>query len=766
MQPPNLMPERELNPSDSELRALVHTLPVLVSKGRADGGGVDFVNKRFIDYTGLAGAAALGWGWMDAVHPVDRRRVTVCAESILTSGTSQTTEMRLRRFDGTYRWFLFDGSPLHDASGTVVGWNAIKVDVDDRKRAAEALGESVQELRLIIDSIPGHVAILNTSGQAETVNRGLLDYFGRPFEDFQFGDTSDHVHPDDLAGVIAAWVQAMSTGTMVEYEHRLRRFDGVYRWFYARGVPLRDSANQILRWYVLLTDIDDRKRAEELLRAREQQFRAILDSIPGLVALVNATSGEIELVNRGVLDYFGRSLEQLQQWTMSDSVHPDDLPRVIAAWQRAITTGEAPEWEHRLRRSDGVYRWFHLRGFPWRDSNNQLVRWYCLITDIHDRKTAEDALRRSETFLLEVQKLSRTGGWRFDVATGIVESSPEIQRAYKVQPGDDISNPEFWFGRIHADDRLRVRSTFERCVREKCGYRSDYRVVLGDGSIGYQHAIGRPVLNETGELVEFIGASMDMTDHWLAATELERASQALHDMQTKLSRAAQVATVGELAASIAHEVNQPLAAVVTNGHACLRWLSAAPPNIDKAMEAAQRIVTDGKGAGEVVHRVRSLFKRAPVEEVPLDINDIICDVLRLLEADAARRGVALAVSLESDRAPVRGDRVQLQQLVLNLVLNALDALESVADRAKQVSIRSRRAGAYAAIDVEDNGVGLDNPESVFEPFFTTKANGMGMGLAICRSIAAAHNGMLSVVRNPAYGTTFSFTVPLAADERL
>ena len=252
MQPPDLMPEGELNPSDSELRALVHTLPALVCRGRADGGGVDFVNKGFIDYTGLAGAAAFGWGWMDAVHPVDRRRVTVCAKSILTSGTSHTTEMRLRRFDG------------------------------------------------------------------------------------------------------------------------------VYRWFYARGLPLRDSANQILRWYVLLTDIDDRKRAEELLRASEQQFRAILDSIPGLVALVNATSGEIELVNRGVLDYFGRSLEQLQQWTMSDSVHPDDLPRVIAAWQRAITTGEAPEWEHRIRRSDGVYRWFQLRGFPWRDSNDQLVRWYCL----------------------------------------------------------------------------------------------------------------------------------------------------------------------------------------------------------------------------------------------------------------------------------------------------------------------------------------------------------------------------------------------------
>ena len=519
MQLLDLKPGGELSPSDAQLRAIINAMAALVWTARADGSGVDFVNKRLVDYTGLSTAQVLGWGWTDAVHPIDRSRVITCMESILASGTPQDTEMRLRRFDGTYRWFLFEGSPLHDVSGAVVGWCGVNVDVDDRKRAAEALRESVQQLRLIIDSIPGQIAILNTSGQAEMVNRGLLEYFGRPLEDFQFGDTSDHVHPDDLADVVAAWVHAMSTGTMVEYQHRLRRFDGVYRWFHVRGLPLRDDADQILRWYVLLTDIDDRKRAE-------------------------------------------------------------------------------------------------------------------------------DALRRGEAFLLEVQTLSRTGGWRFDVATGIVESSPEIQRACKIQPGDDIWNPAFWFGRIHPDDRARVHATFERCVQEKTHYRADYRVVLGDGSIRYQHAIGRPVLNEAGELVEFIGASMDMTDHWLAATELERASQALRDMQTKLSRAAQVATVGELAASIAHEVNQPLAAVVANGHACVRWLSATPPNFDKALEAAERIVKDGKDAGEVVRRVRSLFKRAVAERAPLDIGDVIRDVLRLLEADAARRSVDVAVTLQ------------------------------------------------------------------------------------------------------------------------
>jgi C4-dicarboxylate-specific signal transduction histidine kinase len=242
---------------------------------------------------------------------------------------------------------------------------------------------------------------------------------------------------------------------------------------------------------------------------------------------------------------------------------------------------------------------------------------------------------------------------------------------------------------------------------------------------------------------------------------LERASQALRDMQTKLSRAAQVATVGELAASIAHEVNQPLAAVVANGHACVRWLSASPPNFDRALEAAHRIVKDGKDAGEVVRRVRSLFKRAAAERLPLDIGDVIHDVLRLLEADAARRSVAVTVTLEPDMPTVRGDRVQLQQLVLNLMLNALDAVEPVVDRPRRLTVRSRRADVtHIVVEIVDNGVGLEDPHAVFEQFFTTKADGMGMGLAICRSIIAAHDGTLVAAPNDDFGTTFRFTLPL------
>jgi PAS domain S-box-containing protein len=624
-----------------------------------------------------------------------------------------------------------------------------------------ALTGPESQLRAIIDRVPTQIWSGRSDGTVDFLNRRWLDYTGLSAEQALGRGWTGAVHQDDHTRLLECMGSIVESGTSHETEMRLGRVDGEYRWFLFQGHPLDDGNGAIVGWCGTNTDIDDRKRAEGLLRASEEQFRAIVDSIPALIAVVNASSGEIELVNRAVLDYFGRTLEELQDWPISDSVHPDDLPRVVAAFQSAVDTGEPPAWEHRLRRSDGVYRWFHLRGFRWHDSQNRLTRWYCVITDIHDRKIAEDALRRSERFLLEVQGLSRTGGWRLDLATGMVESSPELQRAYQAQPGEDISNPEFFLSRIHPDDQARVRTLFERSVQEKIEYRADCRIIRADGSVGYQHAVGRPVPNEAGEVVEFIGAAMDMTDHWVAATELERASQTLRDMQTKLSRAAQVATVGELAASIAHEVNQPLASVVANGHACVRWLSHSPPNIAKALEAAERIVRDGKDAGEVVRRIRTLFKRTTAERVPVDIGDVIRDVVRFIEADATRRRVEVVATLEPRVPAVLGDRVQLQQLVLNLMLNALDAVDPNVDRSKRVVVRTRRGDtARVVVEIEDNGIGLDDPHAVFEPFYTTKTDGMGMGLAICRSIVTAHDGTLAVTRNDDFGTTFWFALPI------
>lgn len=635
------------------------------------------------------------------------------------------------------------------------------------------------------------------------------------------------------------------------------------------------------------------------MKMSEDRLWKMLDTIPALVWSARP-DGSAEFLNRRWLDYAGLSAERAQNWGWTAAVHPDDLNRLVDYWRSILSSGQTGEIEAQLRRFDGQYRWFLFRASPLRDESEKIVRWYGTNTDIEDRKQAEERLRRSEAFLLEAQRLSPYS-WKHDLLSGLVTCSPEMLRVYDVQPDEDYSVPEFWFNRIHPEDRKHLQEAFQRSEIEKTHCQADYRIVLPDGTIKYQHSVGYPILNESGDLMEFVGTAMDVTEQGLAKAELEKAleeierltdrlraenlalrasehelslivetipgnvwcasadggltyvnqreldyigttleamahtgwlnflhpddvqptvrawthavetgqshdvqyrlrrsdgayrwlhvlgqpmrdaegrvtrwyglvididdrkniEEALRCSQTRLSQAMQIATVGELAASIAHEINQPLAAVVATGHACLRFLSTQPPSFSKAYEAAESIVRDGKEAGEVVRRIRALFMRATVERVMLDLNDVIDEVLRLLGGETTRRRVAVETDLGKELPPVAGDRVQLQQLVLNLLLNGIEAMDPVLDRPRKLLVHSRRDSPETVlVEVRDCGVGLKDPDRVFEAFVTTKENGMGMGLAICRSIVEAHNGRLWAASGEGPGATFCFTLPL------
>ncbi|HEY0463802.1 MAG TPA: PAS domain-containing protein [Polyangiaceae bacterium] len=614
------------------------------------------------------------------------------------------------------------------------------------------------KLRALLDAIPAVIWLAGPDGKAIYIGQRWLKYTGLPHGPALEGSWASAVHPDDRERVAEYWRGLIARRVAGTIESRLRRYDGTYRWFQVNAEPLFDDAGKVTAWCGSSIDIDDRKRAEERLQSGGR-YRAMVDNIPAMVVIYSDT-GVQELQNQTALAFHGYIVEEMDEWQDTPVMHPDDVADFVNAWQRSTSTGEPLEIEMRMRRADGAYRWVRLRSIRAKDDDDGEYHWFGVGVDVHDRRTAEDDLKRSEARLLAVQRLSRTGAWRFDPAAGTLESSPEILRAHDVQPGEDPSRPQFWFDRIHPEDRPRVHAQFTRCLEERTDYRAGYRIVLPDGSIKYQYATGHPVVNDAGDLVEVVGASMDMTEHWLATTELDRASEAIRDLQIRMSRAAQVATVGELAASIAHEVNQPLAAVVANGHACLRWLAASPPNVPKALEAAERLVKDGKDAGEVIRRVRALFKKTTLEKVALDVNEVIAEVLRVLDSHPTRQQIAVETTLDPALPPLLADRVQLQQLVLNLMLNALEALESVANRTKQVSVCTKRGECDAVlIQVADNGVGIDNPHTAFEPFVTTKANGMGLGLAICKSIVSAHDGKLSAERNVGFGTTFTIALP-------
>jgi PAS domain S-box-containing protein len=265
----------------------------------------------------------------------------------------------------------------------------------------------------------------------------------------------------------------------------------------------------------------------------EESFRLIVETIPGLIAVMTL-GGEVEHVNRQVLEYFGRTIDELKQWGTSDAVHPADLPQVRAAWAHAIATGQPYEFEHRIRRCDGEYRWFQSRGLPLRNADGQIVRWYNLLTDIHARKDTEEKLRRSEAELLEAQRLSHAGSWRHELASGIFMVSPEVLRIRGVESATPLSTIDRMYSGIHPDDRSRVKDTYEAAQRRKGEFDAEYRIVLGDGTIKHLHTIGHPVLNESGDVVEYIGTGMDVTEQRHAQAALEQAFDEIKRLKDRL----------------------------------------------------------------------------------------------------------------------------------------------------------------------------------------------------------------------------------------
>jgi C4-dicarboxylate-specific signal transduction histidine kinase len=373
-----------------------------------------------------------------------------------------------------------------------------------------------------------------------------------------------------------------------------------------------------------------------------------------------------------------------------------------------------------------------------------------LITENRERMKVEASLA-------DAQRISRTGSWRWNVRTGTVQWSAEHFRIFGIDPAIEKPSYAKYLERIHPEDHFLVEQDLNQASREKRTFRHEYRIVLPDGSIRHVQSTGHPNIDETGDL-EFVGTVMDIT-------ELRRAEETLRQAQAELTRASRLRTMGELAGSIVHEINQPLAAVIGNADACLRWLDRDPPDLTEARDSIARLARDGRRVADVVKGLRALARKSGLELRNVDINDAIREVLALLRGELERGAAVLHVGLFGADRPVLGDRVQLQQVLLNLIRNGIEAMSTVTDRPRVLRISSElNEASEALVAVEDTGIGFDpaTTDRIFEPLFTTKPNGMGMGLSICRSIVEAHCGRLWASPNSAHGTTFRFTVPLAA----
>jgi signal transduction histidine kinase len=380
-----------------------------------------------------------------------------------------------------------------------------------------------------------------------------------------------------------------------------------------------------------------------------------------------------------------------------------------------------------------------------------------LRAEIANRNRVEEDLRRSEAYLAEGQRLTHTGSWHWNIASGRVYWSREHFHIFGFDPAAGEPSAETALSRVHPEDRPGLDQAVAEAIAHRRDFNHVYRLVFPDGTIRHVQSIGHPAIGASGE-IELTGTVMDVS-------ERQHAEEALADAQTELARVMRSTAMGELAASIAHEINQPLAAVVANGEASLRWLAMQPPNLEEAREAGKRIVRDANRAGEVIKGIRALLARDKQQFAPLDINEAIREVLMLTRGELDRHQIAVQTELSSALPPILGDRIQLQQVVLNLTLNAIDAMRTVSERRRLLSIASQPSeDGKVLVQVEDCGIGLvpGFAEAIFEPFFSTKPDGMGMGLSICRSIVEVHGGRLSAAPGSKHGTVFTCTLPAAS----
>ena len=439
-------------------------------------------------------------------------------------------------------------------------------------------------------------------------------------------------------------------------------------------------------------------------------------------------------------------------------VHPEDAALVKQTIQRAARDGQNFEHEHRLLMPDGSVKHVHVLA---RASSNESGRvdFVGTVMDVTLAKQAEQALRESEAYLAEAQRLSHTGSWASIPASGEIRYlSEECYRVLGIDPHGGQPRYETFFSRIHPDDQAKVREAIETAGREKAEFELDYRIIHPGGDVRDIHVIGHPVFSPSGDLVEFVGTVIDVTERKQAEEERERLRQA----QADLARIGRVTTMGELTASLAHEVNQPIAAAVTDANTCLRWLKRDPPDLEEAREAASRTIRDATRAAEIISRVRQLFKKGTPQRELVDINRVIQEMVVLLRSEAARYSISVRTELSADLPCVMGDRVQLQQVLMNLVMNSIDAMKDV-NGTRELTIQSQPGeNEQLVLSVSDTGVGLplQKAEQIFDPFFTTKSHGTGMGLRISRSIVESHGGRLWAADNSSRGATFHLTLPI------
>lgn len=758
--------QQALRERERELSLLVDMVPVNLSRISPDGNPT-FFNKRLIDFVGLEvtdldkkGISRLAAAIPALVHPDDAPGFAEAFKASLVTGKPLLKKIRLRRADGVYRWVENRVEALRDQDGVIVQWYGVSLDIDDQVRLFSELEEREAKIRRLVDSDIIGIVIWDLDGRLIDANDAFLRMVKYEHEDVEAGLRWFDITPQEWQEVHAREEaeELARTGKMQAREKEYFRKDGTRVPVLIGAACFEGSSTQGVA-YIL--DLSDQKRAEAALRERERELSQLVDLVPVYIRRLTP-EGEPIFFNKRLKDFIGLDPGKVDPPhagrlapIIDNAVHPDEAPKLLAAVRHSIISGMGYAMKYRMRGTDGVYRWVDTRAEPVRQQDGTITQWYVVSLDVDDQMRAEEALRERERELsvlvdvvpVMIARTSTEGDITFINQRGADFLGRDVMTALATSTFLSIVRAI-----IHPDDAGHFDATVAKSLASGEGYVLKYRLRRADGVYRWLDTRTETQRDESGAIVQWHTVALDVDGE-------VRAHEDLRQAQERLASASQAASLAELSASIAHEVNQPLAAIVANSQACLRWLNAVPPNLDRAHKTVERVIRDANSAADVVSRVRALFSQSGEAKSSTELRDVVAEALDLMAEEATRLGIMIDVDIESGLPPVTIDRVQIQQVLVNLVRNGIEAMHSIHGE-KALRVRVHLTGDVVQTEVSDSGTGLQSTDKVFEPFFTTKEHGMGMGLAICRSIVEAHGGRMWAKGNETQGAKFVFTLPV------